>query len=963
MVMDKIIVKGAREHNLKNINVEMPREKFIVITGLSGSGKSTLAFDTIYAEGQRRYVESLSAYARQFLGLMNKPDLDSIEGLSPAISIEQKTTSKNPRSTVGTVTEIYDYLRLLFARVGTSYCPKCDTAIKPQSQENITNLILHEEGERKLILAPVIRGAKGTYEKLFEDLKKEGFTKVRIDGIIYDLESIEQDLEKLERYEKHWIEIVIDRIKINEQDRQRISDSVEQAIKFGKGTLIILDHNKNQELLKQFGTKIKEKELKQIQREAETVYSTFGACPNHPDVVFEELEPRMFSFNSPFGACGNCLGLGQKMTLSEDLMLPDKNLSIMDGAIALYGRLDLKFRGQQIAAVGKKHGFDVFTPIKDIKPKALKILIHGDPTPIKAIWSNGANMDLSQGWEGLVTQTLRLYKQSESDSRKKFYEKFMESAHCETCDGKRLKDVVLGVKIAGQSIIDTTETSIEDALKFFQTVEEKLTEKEKFIANQVLKEIVDRLTFLNNVGLGYLSMSRSAGTLSGGEAQRIRLATQIGSNLMGVLYILDEPSIGLHQRDNSKLIDTLHKLRDVGNTLIVVEHDEDTMKASDYLIDIGPGAGVHGGNIVAAGTPKQVMKNPKSLTGKYLSGKIKIQRSEKQRELGETIDIVGASANNLKDVSVEIPTKILCGVTGVSGSGKSSLINQTLVPALQKNFKQVHKKIGKHKKIGIPKALDNVIVINQDPIGRTPRSNPATYIKVFDEIRKIFAQTKMSKERGYKEGRFSFNVAAGRCETCNGDGEIKIEMNFLPDVYVKCDECHGKRYNKDTLEVTYKGKDISEVLEMSVEDAVPFFENHPSIHRKVSTLQEVGLGYIRLGQPSTQLSGGESQRIKLTKELAKFKKGNTVYILDEPTTGLHFEDVKKLLAVMNKLVDKGNSIIVIEHNLDVIKCCDYVIDIGPEGGAKGGEVVATGTPEQICENKKSHTGKFLKELL
>ena len=963
MVMDKIIVKGAREHNLKNIDVTMPRNKFIVITGLSGSGKSTLAFDTIYPEGQRRYVESLSSYARQFIGLMNKPDLDSIEGLSPAISIEQKTTSKNPRSTVGTVTEIYDYLRLLFARVGTSYCPHCAEAIKPQSQQNITNLILHEEGKKKLILAPVIRGAKGTYEKLFEDLKKEGFTKVRIDGIIFELETIEQDLTKLERYEKHWIEIVIDRIKINNQDRQRISDSVEQAIKFGKGTLIILDHDTNQELLKKFGTKIKEKELKQIQREAETVYSTFGACPNHPEVVFEELEPRMFSFNSPFGACSNCLGLGQKMTLSEELMLPDKSLSIMDGAVALYGRLDLKFRGQQIAAVGKKHGFDVFTAIKDIKPKALKVLIHGDSTPIKAVWSNGANMDLSEGWEGLIGQTLRLYKQSESDSRKRFYEKFMEVTHCNLCDGKRLKDVVLGVKIAKQSIIDVTELSIEDSLKFFQTVESKLTDKEKFIANQILKEIVDRLTFLNNVGLGYLSMDRSSGTLSGGEAQRIRLATQIGSNLMGVLYILDEPSIGLHQRDNSKLIETLHKLRDVGNTLIVVEHDEDTMKAADYLIDIGPGAGVHGGNIVAAGTPAQVMKNKNSLTGQYLSGKIRIERPTKVRELGNMIDIKGAEANNLKKVNVKIPTKILCGITGVSGSGKSSLINQTLVPEIQRRFQQVHKRIGKHKSMIIPEELDNIIVINQDPIGRTPRSNPATYIKVFDDIRKIFAQTKMSKERGYKEGRFSFNVAAGRCETCNGDGEIKIEMNFLPDVYVKCDECHGKRFSKDTLEVTYKGKDISEILDMSVEDAAPFFENHPSIFRKINTLKEVGLGYIKLGQPSTQLSGGESQRIKLTKELAKFKKGNTVYVLDEPTTGLHFEDVKKLLAVINKLVDKGNSVIVIEHNLDVIKCCDYVIDIGPEGGAKGGEIVAVGTPEEICANKKSYTGKFLKSLL
>lgn len=963
MIKDKIIVKGAREHNLKNISVEMPREKFIVITGLSGSGKSTLAFDTIYAEGQRRYVESLSAYARQFLGLMNKPDLDSIEGLSPAISIEQKTTSKNPRSTVGTVTEIYDYLRLLFARVGTSYCPKCNQAIKPQSEENITNLILKDQGKKILILAPIIRGAKGTYEKLFEDLKKEGFTKVRVDGTIYELETILEDIGKLERYEKHWIEIVIDRIKIDEQDRQRISDSVEQAIKFGKGTLIILDHNINQELTSKLSGKIKEKDLKKIQREAETIFSTFGACSNHPDVVFEELEPRMFSFNSPFGACNNCLGLGQKMTLNPELIIPDQTKNIIDGAIALYGKMDLKWRGQQITAIGKKHGFDIFTPINEFSKKQYDILLNGDPTPIRGNWSNGATMELNEGWEGLIGQTLRLYKQTDSDSRKRFMEKFMESTHCKDCNGKRLKETVLSVKINNQSIIDTTELSIEKTLEFFETLEDKLNDKEKFIAKQVLKEIVDRLTFLNNVGLGYLNLSRSAGTLSGGEAQRIRLATQIGSNLMGVLYILDEPSIGLHQRDNSKLIETLQRLRDVGNTLIVVEHDEDTMKAADYLIDIGPGAGVHGGNIVAAGTPKQVMNNKKSLTGKYLSGKLKIETPTSIRESGETIEIIGAKANNLKNITAKIPTKILCGVTGVSGSGKSSLINQTVVRALQKHFKQVHKKIGEHKSIGIPKDLDNIIVINQDPIGKTPRSNPATYVKVFDDIRKIFAQTKLSKERGYKEGRFSFNVHGGRCGTCNGDGEIKIEMNFLPDVYVKCDECQGKRYNKDTLEVTYKGKDIADILAMSVEDAVPFFENHSSIHRKVSTLEQVGLGYIKLGQPSTQLSGGESQRIKLTKELAKFKKGNTLYVLDEPTTGLHFEDVKKLLHVMNKLVDKGNSIIVIEHNLDVIKCCDHIIDIGPEGGAKGGKIVATGTPQEICKNKNSYTGKFLKKLL
>lgn len=959
---DNIIVRGAREHNLKNISVEIPREKFVVITGLSGSGKSTLAFDTIYAEGQRRYVESLSAYARQFLGLMNKPDVDSIEGLSPAISIEQKTTSKNPRSTVGTVTEIYDYLRLLYARVGVMHCPKCDSPIKPQSVENIISLIMKDIDKRVVILAPIVRGLKGTYEKLFDDLKKEGFAKVRVDGHIYDLETVNDEI-KLERYEKHWIEAVVDRVKVSDDERSRISDSVEQALKFGKGTLIILDYDKAAEMIEKLTSKISEKDLKEIQREAETIYSTYGACPNHPEVVFEQLEPRMFSFNSPFGACPTCLGIGDQMEIDPDLLIPDKRLSIMDGAIKIYSRMDLKWRSQQIAAVGRKFGFDVFTPINKYTEKQLEVLLYGTDAKIKAFWSTGQKMNFEEGWEGIIPQTMRLYKSTDSEYRKNEIEKMMVSKPCSTCSGKRLKDNILAVKIQNKSIIDVTDLSIKYAVEFFDTIEDKLNDKEKFIAKQVLKEIKERLGFLNNVGLGYLNMSRSAGTLSGGEAQRIRLATQIGSNLMGVLYILDEPSIGLHQRDNAKLINTLHKLRDVGNTLVVVEHDEDTIREADYVIDIGPGAGIHGGHVVAQGTPKEIAENENSLTGKYLSGKEKIIVPEITREPKNFIEVIGAKENNLKNVSVKIPTGVLCSITGVSGSGKSTLINQTLVRGLQKHFGQQHEKIGIHDELKIPEEIDNIIVIDQDPIGKTPRSNPATYTKIFDDVRKVFAETKEAKARGYKEGRFSFNIEGGRCETCRGDGMIKIEMNFLPDVYVTCEDCKGKRYNSETLQVTYKGKDIADVLDMSVDEAIPIFENHSSISRKLKTLQAVGLGYIKLGQSSTTLSGGESQRIKLTRELAKFKKGNTVYVLDEPTTGLHFEDVRKLIDVLNRLVDKGNTVIVIEHNLDVVKCADYVIDIGPEGGDEGGKVIAQGTPKEVCKVKESHTGKFLKDML
>lgn len=949
---DCIFVKGAREHNLKNIDVELPRNKLIVITGLSGSGKSTLAFDTIYAEGQRRYVESLSAYARQFLGLMDKPDVDSIEGLSPAISIEQRTTSKNPRSTVGTVTEIYDYLRLLFARIGTHHCPKCNSSIRPQSAENITSLIMVEKGKTLVFLAPIIKGIKGTHEQVFDDLKKQGFTKIRVDQKIYDSDSIKEEV-KLVRYEKHWIEAVIDTLKIGDEEHSRIAEAVEQALQIGKGAMITIDvENANAD---------KKKELERF--EGETSFSTFGACPNHPEIVFESLEPRMFSFNSPFGACPACHGLGEITEISEDLVIPDKSKSIMDGALAVYGKMELTWRAQQLAAVGKRHDFDVFTPISKFTKKQHDVLLFGDKEPFNANWSNGANMWMRNGWEGVIPQTMRLYRQTESEWRKEDIEKFMRSSPCPTCKGKKLQPVVLAVRIMDKSIIDVTDLSIEQAVDFFAKLPSQFNEKEMTIAKQVLKEITERLGFLKNVGLGYLSLSRAARTLSGGEAQRIRLATQIGSNLMGVIYILDEPSIGLHQRDNKKLISTLRRLRDLGNTLIVVEHDEDTIRNADHIIDMGPGAGVHGGHIVAEGPPAAIMNSKKSLTGKYLSGTLKIEVPRERRKPVDFITIKGAEENNLKNLTVKLPLGVLCGITGVSGSGKSTLMNQTLMPILKQKFGEQIDKVGKYKEIDIPQLVHNVIVIDQDPIGRSPRSNPATYTKLFDEIRKIFASTKEAKMRGYKEGRFSFNVKGGRCETCQGDGVLRIEMNFLPDVYVECSDCKGKRYNKETLSILYKGKNISEVLDMEVEEAARFFENLPRLSRKLQTLLDVGLGYIKLGQSSTTLSGGESQRIKITRELSKNKSGHIIYMLDEPTTGLHFEDTKRLIMVLNSLVNKGNTVYIIEHNLDVVKSCDYLIDLGPEGGAEGGEVLAHGTPEEVVKNSKSHTGKFLERML
>jgi excinuclease ABC subunit A len=949
---DSIFIKGAREHNLKNIDLELPRNKLIVITGLSGSGKSTLAFDTIYAEGQRRYVESLSAYARQFLGLMDKPDVDSIDGLSPAISIEQKSTSKNPRSTVGTVTEIYDYLRLLFARIGTHHCPKCGSSIHPQSPENITSLIMQEQGKTLVFLAPIIRGMKGTHEQVFDDLKKEGYTKIRVDQRIYESDTIKDEV-KLVRYEKHWIETVIDTVTISDEERSRIAEAVESALKTGKGTMIVIDAANIDAS--------KKKELESF--EGATMYSTFGACPNHPEIMFEALEPRMFSFNSPWGACPTCHGLGEITEVTPDKVIPNRNLSIMDGALAVYGKMDLSWRAQQLAMVGKKHGFDVFTPLKDFTEEQLKILLYGDREPINGNWSNGANMWMREGWEGVIPQTMRLYRQTGSEWRKEDIEKFMTARPCNACHGKKLQPLVLAVQILDKSIIDVTDLSIEEAVDFFRDLPPKLNEKELPIAKQVLKEINERLGFLKNVGLGYLSLSRAAKTLSGGEAQRIRLATQIGSNLMGVLYILDEPSIGLHQRDNAKLINTLARLRDLGNTLIVVEHDEETMRHADYIVDMGPGAGVHGGHIVAEGSPHEVMANPRSLTGKYLAGELKIEVPTQRRQPVNSIFVKGAKENNLKNLSLQLPLGVLCGITGVSGSGKSTLMNLTVIPALKQIFGERVDKVGKHDSLQVPENVRNVIVIDQDPIGRTPRSNPATYTKLFDEIRRIYASTKEAKARGYREGRFSFNVKGGRCENCQGDGVIRIEMNFLPDVYVQCSECKGKRYNKETLAVLYKGKNIAEVLDMTVEEAAKFFENTPRIARKLQTLLDVGLGYIKLGQSSTTLSGGESQRIKITRELSKNKSGHVVYMLDEPTTGLHFDDTKRLIKVLNRLVDNGNTVFIIEHNLDVIKSCDYLIDLGPEGGAAGGEVLAQGTPENISKQLNSYTGKFLEKIL
>ena len=932
--MKDIIVKGAREHNLQNINVKLPRDKFIVITGLSGSGKSTLAFDTIYAEGQRRYVESLSAYARQFLGLMRKPDVDSIEGLSPAISIEQKTTSKNPRSTVGTITEIYDYLRLLYARIGTPYCPEHDKKIESQSPQKIAKKIAEEFSGMITVLSPIIRQKKGTYEQLFIDLNKDGYTRVRVDKAIYRTD----ETITLDRYKKHDIEIIIDRLKT--EDKTRLVEAVENGLKKSDGLLIILDKKNN-----------------------EKIYSSKMACPIC-GMVFEELQPRMFSFNSPFGACEKCHGLGIRMDFDPHLIIPDKELSIADGAIKLYRNAMDGWRIKFLGSLAKHYGFDIFTPIADLTEKQYNALMYGSDEKISFNMTSSRKDQQWTGrsyWEGLIPQSERLYKQTQSDYRRRELERFMRISPCLECNGKRLKKKVLSVKIADKSIVDITDLSIKKAIVFFKTL--ILTKKQEEIAWQILKEIKLRLDFLDKVGLNYLTLSRNAGTLSGGEAQRIRLATQIGSNLMGVVYILDEPSIGLHQKDNKKLIDTLHSLRDLGNTLIVVEHDEETIRHADHVVDLGPGAGIHGGKVIAEGTPKKIEKNPASLTGKYLTGKLKIPIPEKRRISDKYMHIFGCRQHNLKDINVHIPIGVLTIITGVSGSGKSTLVYDILYRGLMRKLHDSKANPGDHDSIEFDEKIDKVIVIDQSPIGKTPRSNPATYTKIFDEIRKLFALTPEAKRRGYKPGRFSFNVRGGRCEACQGDGLIKIEMNFLPDIYIECEECKGKRYNSETLEVKYKGKTIADVLDMSVEEALEIFKNIPIIKRKLETLSQVGLDYIKLGQSSTTLSGGEAQRIKLTRELSKRSTGKTVYLLDEPTTGLHFHDVKKLIDVLSSLVEKGNSVIVIEHNPDVIKSADYIIDLGPEGGDLGGQIVAKGTPEEIKDNKKSFTGEILKPIL
>ncbi|MFL8936191.1 excinuclease ABC subunit UvrA [Rossellomorea oryzaecorticis] len=938
MAKDQIIVQGARAHNLKNIDIKIPRDKLVVLTGLSGSGKSSLAFDTIYAEGQRRYVESLSAYARQFLGQMDKPDVDSIEGLSPAISIDQKTTSKNPRSTVGTVTEIYDYLRLLFARVGKPICPNHGIEISSQTIEQMVDRILEYPERTKLqVLAPVVSGRKGTHVKTLEDIKKQGFVRVRVNGEVQDLgEEI-----KLEKNKKHTIEVIIDRIVVKDGVAARLSDSLETALRLAEGQVVI-----------------------DVIGEEELLFSEHHACP-YCGFSITELEPRMFSFNSPFGACPSCDGLGTKLEVDKDLVIPNWDRTLNEHAIAPWEPSSSQYYPSLLKAVCDHYSIPMDVPVKDIpKDKMDKILKGSGRDEIYFRYENdfGQVRENYLRFEGVMKNIERRYRETSSDYIREQMEKYMAQQDCPTCNGHRLKEESLAVKVDALHIGEVTAFSIEEADNFFAQLE--LSEKDMKIARLILREIRERLGFLVNVGLDYLTLSRAAGTLSGGEAQRIRLATQIGSRLTGVLYILDEPSIGLHQRDNDRLIDTLKNMRDIGNTLIVVEHDEDTMLAADYLIDIGPGAGVHGGNVISAGTPQEVMDDKKSLTGQYLSGKRFIPLPQERRKPdGRYLEIVGAKENNLNNVKAKFPLGVFTAVTGVSGSGKSTLINEILHKSLAQKLHNAKTKPGEHKEVKGIDHLEKVIDIDQSPIGRTPRSNPATYTGVFDDIRDVFATTNEAKVRGYKKGRFSFNVKGGRCEACRGDGIIKIEMHFLPDVYVPCEVCHGKRYNRETLEVKYKDKNIADVLQMTVEDAVKFFENIPKIKRKLQTIFDVGLGYITLGQPATTLSGGEAQRVKLASELHRRSTGRSLYILDEPTTGLHVDDISRLLTVLQRLVDNGDTVLVIEHNLDVIKAADYIVDLGPEGGDKGGTIIASGTPEKVAEAKGSYTGKYLKPIL
>ena len=938
---DKIIIKGAKEHNLKNINLEIPRDKLVVVTGLSGSGKSSLAFDTLYAEGQRRYVESLSSYARQFLGLMEKPDVESIEGLSPAISIDQKTTSKNPRSTVGTVTEIYDYIRLLYARIGVPYCPICGKKIEKQTIDQIIdNIMKLEEGTKIQVIAPIIRGRKGEYTKLIQDLLKEGFIRARIDG-----ENIElSDDIKIDRKKKHNIDLIVDRLVIKPDIRSRLTESVEIALKHADNIVTI-----------------------DVPGNGETLYSQNYACPDC-GFSFPELTPRMFSFNNPQGACPECTGIGYLLKMDEDLIIPDKNKTLYDGVKA-FGSSTMK-KGETMAkmyfeTIGKHYGVDIKVPIKKLPRDFLDKILYGtgDECIDFEHESPFGIRKFSAPFEGVIPTLERRHNETKSQGMREFYEMYMSESPCHACHGARLRKEILSIKVGDKNINELTDMPINKIRDYLKSLE--LTNQEKLIGEQILKEIDKRLNFLIDVGLEYLTLSRSAGSLSGGESQRIRLATQIGSGLTGVLYILDEPSIGLHQRDNDKLLATLKKLRDLGNTLLVVEHDEDTMYAADQIIDIGPGAGVHGGNVMAQGTAEEIKKVENSITGQYLSGRKNIPVPKKRRKTvkGKAIEVKGATEHNLKNISVKFPLGVFNCVTGVSGSGKSTLVNEILYKTITKQLNGSNEKPGKCKEVvGIDK-IDKIINIDQSPIGRTPRSNPATYTGVFDTIREIFANTNEAKLRGYQKGRFSFNVQGGRCEACNGDGLIKIEMHFLPDIYVPCEVCKGKRYNHETLEVKYKGKTIADVLDMTVEEALDFFNNIPKIKQKIQTLYDVGLGYIKLGQPSTTLSGGEAQRVKLATELSKRATGKTLYILDEPTTGLHIADVHRLVDILQRLVDTGNTIIVIEHNLDLIKTCDHIIDLGPEGGDGGGEIVAVGTPEQICKNDRSYTGKFLKKYL
>ncbi|HFJ9330978.1 TPA: excinuclease ABC subunit UvrA [Bacillus paranthracis] len=935
---DFIVVKGARAHNLKNIDVTIPRNQLVVVTGLSGSGKSSLAFDTIYAEGQRRYVESLSAYARQFLGQMDKPDVDTIEGLSPAISIDQKTTSRNPRSTVGTVTEIYDYLRLLFARIGTPICPNHGIEITSQTVEQMVDRVLEYPERTKLqVLAPIVSGRKGAHVKVLEDIKKQGYVRVRVDGEMLD---VSEDIA-LDKNKKHSIEVVIDRIVVKEGMASRLADSLESALKLGGGRVLI-----------------------DVMGEEELLFSEHHACP-HCGFSIGELEPRMFSFNSPFGACPSCDGLGSKLEVDLELVIPNWDLSLKEHAIAPWEPTSSQYYPQLLQSVCNHYGVDMDVPVKDI-PKDLfdKVLYGSGEEKVYFRYVNefGQVKENEILFEGVIPNIERRYRETSSDYVREQMEKYMAEQACPKCKGGRLKSESLAVFVGGKTIADVTKYSVQEVQEFFSSVE--LTEKQQKIAHLILREIQERVGFLVNVGLDYLTLSRAAGTLSGGEAQRIRLATQIGSRLTGVLYILDEPSIGLHQRDNDRLIRTLQEMRDLGNTLIVVEHDEDTMMAADYLLDIGPGAGIHGGQVVSAGTPAEVMQDENSLTGKYLSGKEFIPVPlERRKGDGRKVEIVGAKENNLKNAKMSFPLGTFVAVTGVSGSGKSTMINEVLYKSLAQKLYKAKAKPGTHKEIKGLEHLDKVIDIDQSPIGRTPRSNPATYTGVFDDIRDVFAQTNEAKVRGYQKGRFSFNVKGGRCEACRGDGIIKIEMHFLPDVYVPCEVCHGKRYNRETLEVKYKDKNISEVLGMTIEDGVEFFANIPKIKRKLQTLVDVGLGYMKLGQPATTLSGGEAQRVKLASELHRRSTGRTLYILDEPTTGLHAHDIARLLEVLQRLVESGETVLVIEHNLDVIKTADYIVDLGPEGGDKGGQIVASGTPEQVVKEERSYTGKYLKEIL